>query len=248
MSTDLYSIILPTYNEKENIPLIVYFIDKYMKEAGHRYEVVVVEDNSPDGTLGAVKKLQKIYGEKLIKVLSRPSKLGLGSAYMDGIKLCNGNFVFLMDADLSHHPRHMNDFIVEQKMCDYDVVTGTRYRHGGGVAGWDLRRIITSRGANFLANIMLNPGVSDLTGSFRLYKRSVLETLIAKVKSKSYVFQMEIIVRAKNSKFSVAEVPVTFVDRLYGESKLGSNEIVSYLQGLWKLFVDIRLGGSTKEE
>lgn len=107
------------------------------------------------------------------------------------------------------------------------------------MAGWDTKRIITSRGANLLANILLNPGVSDLTGSFRLYKKEVLQNLITKVKGKTYVFQMEVIVRAKQLKYSVAEVPIIFVDRIYGESKLGANEIISYLKGLWLLFTEL---------
>ena len=98
------------------------------------------------------------------------------------------------------------------------------------VAGWDLKRIVTSRGANILATLLLNPGVSDLTGSYRLYKRDVLEDLVKSVKGRAYVFQMEVIVRAKAKNYTVGEVPIIFVDRLYGESKLGANEIVSYLR------------------
>ena len=117
-----------------------------------------------------------------------------------------------------------------------DVVTGTRYVAGGGVAGWDTRRKLTSRVANFLAATALRPGVSDLTGSFRLYRRSVLEALVAATRSKGYVFQMEVIVRAKAAGFAVGEVPITFVDRVFGASKLGSAEIVAYLKGLVQLF------------
>ena len=98
------------------------------------------------------------------------------------------------------------------------------------VAGWDLKRVLTSRGANLLANLLINPGVSDLTGSYRLYKRSVLEDLMRSVKGRAYVFQMEVIVRAKYKGYSIAEVPIVFVDRIYGESKLGAGEIVSYLR------------------
>merc|ERR1711991_496248 len=217
---------------------MVYLLDKHFTSNKLRYEVVIVEDNSPDDTLGAAKKLQKFYGDMKVIILPRPGKLGLGSAYMDGIKKCNGDYVFLMDADLSHHPRYIIDFINKQKEKDYDIVTGTRYRGNGGVAGWDLHRILMSRGANLLASILLNPGVSDLTGSFRLYKRHVLENVINKVKGKAYVFQMEVIVRSKRLGYHVGEVPIIFVDRLYGESKLGTNEILAYLEGLWDLFTD----------
>ena len=203
------------------------------------YEVIIVEDNSPDGTLQVANKLQEIYGKDKITILSRPGKMGLGSAYIDGLKLCTGEFVFLMDADMSHHPKHIPEFISKQKEKDYDVVTGTRYAQGGGVAGWDFKRVLTSRGANLLATILLNPSVSDLTGSFRLYKRKVLEDLMLSVKGRAYVFQMEVIVRAQHKGYSIAEVPIVFVDRIFGESKLGPGEIVSYLKGLWELFLDL---------
>ncbi len=203
-------------------------------------EIIVVEDNSPDGTGLVADELQRIYGEKRIQVLKRAGKLGLGSAYMDGIKKCSGNYVILMDADFSHHPKFIPQFIDVQKRTDCDVVTGTRYRSGGGVYGWDLYRKLTSRVANFIASFLLNPQhASDLTGSFRLYKKHVLENIMSQVKSRGYVFQMEVIVRAEKNGYAIKEVPITFVDRVYGESKLGANEIVSYLKGLLGLAKDL---------
>jgi len=106
------------------------------------------------------------------------------------------------------------------------------------VHGWDFRRKLTSRVANFLAQTLLSPKASDLTGSFRLYKREVLEQVMESVVSRGYVFQMEVLVRARQQGASIGEVPITFVDRLYGESKLGAGEIVEYLKGLWGLFWD----------
>jgi dolichol-phosphate mannosyltransferase len=107
------------------------------------------------------------------------------------------------------------------------------------VHGWDLRRKLTSRVANFIAHLLLSPGVSDLTGSFRLYKRAAIDAIMREVKSTGYVFQMEIIVRAKQRGMKVAEVPITFVDRVYGESKLGGMEILQYLRGLSALFMEV---------
>lgn len=234
-----YSVILPTYNERKNLPLIVSMLNTSFEEQKLEYEIVIVEDNSPDGTLEVANQLKQLYGTQRITILSRPGKMGLGSAYMDGLKICTGEYIFLMDADMSHHPKHIPQFIAKQKEEDYDVVTGTRYAQGGGIAGWDLKRIVISRGANLLANLLLSPGVSDLTGSFRLYKKSVLIDLMKSVKSRAYVFQMEVIVRAKQKGYKVAEVPIIFVDRLYGESKLGPTEIVSYLSGVWNLFLDL---------
>lgn len=133
-----------------------------------------------------------------------------------------------------------------QQAYNLDIVTGTRYSSEsspglpgttpGGVYGWDLKRKLVSRGANFLADTMLNPGVSDLTGSFRLYRLPVLRAVIASVESKGYVFQMEMMVRARAAGYTIGEVPITFVDRIFGESKLGADEIVGYAKGVWSLF------------
>ena len=118
--------------------------------------------------------------------------------------------------------------IAAQSEADYDIVTGTRYAGDGGVYGWDLKRKVVSKGANLFADTVLRPGVSDLTGSFRLYKRGVLERVMGMTESKGYTFQMELMVRARGLGYSVKEVPISFVDRVYGESKLGGDEIVEY--------------------
>ncbi|KAF8622293.1 hypothetical protein AX15_007137 [Amanita polypyramis BW_CC] len=154
-----------------------------------------------------------------------------------------------MDADFSHHPKFIPQFIRLQKAYNLDIVTGTRYRVNsmpylpeskpGGVHGWDLKRKLVSRGANFLASTVLNPGVSDLTGSFRLYRLPVLRHIITVTQSKGYVFQMEMMVRAKVLGYTIGEVPITFVDRIYGESKLGADEVVSYAKGVWTLFTGV---------
>lgn len=232
----LYSVILPTFNERENLPIIFYLLDKTFTDAKLEYEVVVVEDSSPDGTLEVAQALQKSYGEKRVHILTRKGKLGLGSAYKDGLKKTKGDRIILMDADLSHHPKFIPEMIALMDKEKVEIVTGTRYRKGGGVYGWDVKRKLTSKGANFLADFLLNPGVSDLTGSFRLYERKAIERILPMVQSTGYAFQMEIVVLAKKEGFKVAEVPITFVDRLYGESKLGTREIVMYLKGLLFLF------------
>lgn len=148
-----------------------------------------------------------------------------------------------MDADFSHHPKYIPKMIEIQKQSNADIVTGTRYaKRGdlkGGVYGWDLIRKFTSRGANLIADVMLMPGVSDLTGSFRLYKKSVLENVITSTESKGYSFQMEMMVRAKALGYKVEECPITFVDRLYGDSKLGGDEIVGYLKGVFMLWLKV---------
>uniref|UniRef100_D3TNN1 Dolichol-phosphate mannosyltransferase subunit 1 n=1 Tax=Glossina morsitans morsitans TaxID=37546 RepID=D3TNN1_GLOMM len=231
-----YCILLPTYNEKDNLPILIWLIMKYMNQSGYEFEVIIIDDNSPDGTLEVAKELQYIYGENKIVLRPRSGKLGLGTAYIHGLKYATGNFVILMDADLSHHPKFIPDFIQLQKERDFDIVSGTRYKDGGGVCGWDFKRKLISRGANFLSQLLLRPNASDLTGSFRLYKKSVLEKCIASCVSKGYVFQMEMLVRARQYGFTIGEVPITFVDRLYGTSKLGGAEIIQFAKNLLYLF------------
>eukprot|EP00088_Acartia_fossae_P008347 TRINITY_DN13982_c0_g1_i1.p1 TRINITY_DN13982_c0_g1~~TRINITY_DN13982_c0_g1_i1.p1 ORF type:complete len:249 (-),score=13.88 TRINITY_DN13982_c0_g1_i1:652-1368(-) len=231
-----YSVLLPTYNERENLPIIVWLLVKYFTEANIDYEIIVIDDGSPDGTLEAAKQLESIYGSDRIVLRPRAKKLGLGTAYIHGIKHATGNFIIIMDADLSHHPKFIPQFIKKQEEGNYDLVSGTRYAGDGGVNGWDLKRKIISRGANFVTQILLRPGASDLTGSFRLYKKAVLEKLVSSCVSKGYVFQMEMVIRARQLGYTIGEVPISFVDRVYGESKLGGNEIIGFVKGLLYLF------------
>lgn len=233
---DKYSILLPTYNERENLPLIVWLIVKAFSECGHDYEIIIIDDGSPDGTQEAAKQLEDIYGTDVICLRPRPRKLGLGTAYIHGMQHARGNYVIIMDADLSHHPKFIPEFIRKQKEGNFDVVSGTRYIGDGGVFGWDLKRKLISRGANYLTQILLRPGASDLTGSFRLYKKDVLEHLVDSCVSKGFIFQMEMIIRARQFGYTIGEVPITFVDRVYGESKLGGSEVVSFAKGLLYLF------------
>jgi dolichol-phosphate mannosyltransferase len=202
------------------------------------WEVVIIDDASPDGTQDIAKQLIKAYPGR-IQLRARAGKLGLGTAYVHGLQFAKGDFVIIMDADFSHHPKFIPEMVKVQATQDYDIVTGTRYAGDGGVFGWDLKRKFVSKGANIFADTMLRPGVSDLTGSFRLYKRDVLEKVITKVQSKGYVFQMELMVLAKSMGYTVAEVPISFVDRVYGESKLGGDEIIGYAKGVFSLFMRV---------
>ncbi|XP_008994378.1 dolichol-phosphate mannosyltransferase subunit 1 isoform X2 [Callithrix jacchus] len=210
---DKYSVLLPTYNERENLPLIVWLLVKSFSESGINYEIIIIDDGSPDGTRDVAEQLEKIYGSDRILLRPREKKLGLGTAYIHGMKHATGNYIIIMDADLSHHPKFIPEFIRKQKEGNFDIVSGTRYKGNGGVYGWDLKRKI-----------------------IRLYRKEVLEKLIEKCVSKGYVFQMEMIVRARQLNYTIGEVPISFVDRVYGESKLGGNEIVSFLRGLLTLF------------
>eukprot|EP00956_Cyclotella_meneghiniana_P012343 scaffold17537_cov71-Cyclotella_meneghiniana.AAC.3 len=212
----LYSVILPTYNERENLPLITQFLHDTFTSAELKYQIVVVDDSSPDNTLEVAQKLQTLFGKEHIEIVSRPGKLGLGSAYSAGLKASSGDRIILMDADLSHHPKFIPEMISVMEKQNVQIVSGTRYKRGGGVAGWDTFRKLTSCGANFLATFLLSTGgASDLTGSFRLYERKAIELILPQVHSKGYAFQMEILVRAHKAGIKIGEVPITFVDRIW---------------------------------
>jgi len=232
-----YSILLPTYNERTNLPIVVALIEEYLDQIPH--EIIIIDDNSPDGTSEVANELLRQFGPEKIVLKPRSGKLGLGSAYIHGSKYARGDFIFIMDVDLSHHPKYLPSFIQKQREGNYDIVTGSRYMSGGGVAGWNFKRKVISCGANYLTQLCLRPPISDVTGSFRLYRKSVLDQLISQCQSKGYVFQMEMIVRAVKANYRIAQVPIIFVDRIYGESKLGGQEIVLFAKGLLQLtFLD----------
>ncbi|GAW81178.1 dolichol-phosphate mannosyltransferase [Plasmodium gonderi] len=234
--TQKYSIILPTYNEKDNLPYVIYMIINELKKKNVKFEIILVDDNSEDQTSDVYKKLQSIFVEEQLLLIERKGKLGLGSAYIEALKIVSGNFVIIMDADLSHHPKYIYDFITKQKETNCDIVTGTRYNKQGGISGWTFKRVLISRIANFLSQFLLFTNLTDLTGSFRLYKTEVLREVIHMVEGRGYVFQMEVIIRASKLGKKIEEVGYVFVDRMFGQSKLTSNEIFQYLFGLLKLF------------
>lgn len=235
MAKTKLSIILPTYNERENLPITIWLIHKYLTNTNVEFEIIIVEDGSPDGTLEVAQRLENIY--KNIVILNRGKKLGLGTAYKAGLELSTGDYILLMDSDLSHHPKFIPKFLKKALDRDYDIVTGTRYAGDGGVFGWDWKRKIISSGANVFTRVALGASVTDLTGSFRLYKRDVLQKLINNSKAKGYAFQMEIIVMAEQNQYKIGEVPITFVDRLYGQSKMGTDEIIRFVFGVFDLII-----------
>ncbi|GFE55178.1 dolichol-phosphate-mannose synthase family protein [Babesia ovis] len=219
----------------ENTVSLVYTVDNRCFR-NVDYEILLVDDNSSDGTVNVYEHLQALYPSAPLKLLKRPGKMGLGSAYKDGLRHTQYDFVLILDADLSHHPKYIPEMIRLQRTGNYDIVSGTRYSRGGGASGWSLKRILISQTANTLAHFMLRPSLSDLTGSFRLYRRSLFEKLIEEVESKGYMFQIEVALRAeKHYNARISEVPIIFLERLYGSSKLGCAEIFGFIKGLFKL-------------
>lgn len=232
------SIIIPTYNERENVKELIPNIFDVFKKSNIDGSVIVVDDSSPDGTAEQVKELQKSYP---IKLIQREKKMGLGSAYIAGFKEAleqRVDLIFEMDADLSHDPDDIPKFIGKIDN-GFDVVIGSRLVDGGGVTGWNWWRKAISFGGNTVGKHIAGIGVSDLTSGYRVYRSRVLESIeLSKVNSKSYDFQLEMLARAKRKDFKVDTVPIMFRDRTKGKSKLSKFDMAKFLLTAIK----IRLG------
>jgi dolichol-phosphate mannosyltransferase len=225
------TVVIPTYNERENIADIVTQILNIP-----RFRVLVVDDNSPDGTGAIVASLAA--EEPRLGLLPRPGKLGLGTAYLDGFRRAldeGAHFIFEMDADFSHNPLYLPR-LLEAAETTYDLVLGSRYVRGGGTSDWGLMRQFISRGGNFYAGLILGLPLADATGGFRCYRRTVLETLdLGAVRSNGYSFQIEMAYRTLQAGFQVGEVPIIFPDRRVGKSKMSRRIVVEALINVWKL-------------
>jgi dolichol-phosphate mannosyltransferase len=214
-------VIIPTYNEKENIER---FIPRVL-EQDLSLDVLVVDDNSPDGTAGLVKGMMKT--EPRIHLLQRAGKLGLGTAYIAGFKwgLERGYDYFQeIDADFSHDPKELPNFL--KAIRGSDVVIGSRYKGGIRVVNWPLSRLVLSKGAAWYVRIVTGLPVADPTGGFKCFRRCVLEGIdLDMVKSNGYAFQVEMSYRAWMKGFTIQEIPITFADRTAGKSKMSGGII-----------------------
>lgn len=225
------TVVIPTYNEYENIGLIIPAILKQP-----RFRVLVVDDSSPDGTGQVVLDMAK--EDPRVGLLTRPGKLGLGTAYIEGFRraLMEGaNYIFEMDADFSHNPAYLPT-LLQLAETTYDLVLGSRYVAGGGTSDWGLVRKFISRGGNLYASTILGISIADSTGGFRCYRRKVLETLnLAVVRSNGYSFQIEMVYRTLQAGFQVGETPIIFPDRRVGKSKMSRKIVFEALITVWKL-------------
>lgn len=232
MSSSL--VIIPTYNEKENIQDILTAV--LALEDG--FHVLVVDDGSPDGTADLVKLTQQEYPQR-IHLLEREGKLGLGTAYIAGFKygISNGYyFIFEMDADFSHPVKDLPRLLHACKEEGADMSVGSRYTKGGGVKNWGMNRLVLSRGASFYVQFMSWMPVSDPTAGFVCYKREVLQTLdLDKIEFIGYAFQIEMKFAAYTSGFKIKEVPIIFIDREKGTSKMNLSIITEAITGVIKM-------------
>lgn len=227
-------IIIPTYNEKENIEKILRVLFS-LKEG---YEVLIIDDNSPDGTADIVKTLQTEFQDRL-HLMQRAGKLGLGTAYIAGFKWAIEHaydYIFEMDADFSHDP---NDLVRLYEACakeGADVAIGSRYCKGVNVVNWPMKRVLMSWGASKYVKMVLGIPVNDCTAGFVCYRRKVLETIkLDKIKMKGYGFQIEMKYKAFKLGFKIKEVSVIFRDRTEGASKMSSSIFGEAFWGVIKL-------------
>ena len=223
---------LPTYNERENVERMVRALGEIFARHGLDGHVLVIDDDSPDGTGELAERVAREL--PFLRVLHRPEKQGLGPAYLDGFRqaLADGaDLVLEMDCDFSHNPADVPRLVAAA--ADADLVIGSRYADGGGTRNWGLVRRAVSRSGCLYAQALLGLGVRDLTGGFKCYRRAVLETIpLERVSSKGYAFQIETTYRAIRAGFRIVELPIVFVDREVGGSKM-SRRIV--LEAIWKV-------------
>ena len=225
--------IIPTYNEKENIENIIRAV--FALEGG--YNILVIEDGSPDGTAAIVKRLQQEFPDRLF-MIERKGKLGLGTAYITGFKWCveqGYDYIFEMDADFSHNPEDLPKLY--QACADgADLAIGSRYCNGIRVINWPIGRVIMSYYASVYVRTVLGMQVYDTTAGFKCYRRKVLETIdLDKVKMKGYGFQIEMKYSTYKLGFKIKEVPIIFVDRKEGTSKMSSGIFGEAFWGVLKL-------------
>ncbi|HRG59265.1 MAG TPA: polyprenol monophosphomannose synthase [Bacteroidia bacterium] len=212
-------VIIPTYNEKENIERMV----RKVFSLPEAFNLLIVDDGSPDGTAQIVKNLQKEFGTKL-HLLERKGKLGLGTAYIAGFKYAIENkfdYIFEMDCDFSHNPDDLVHLFNACNTGGADLAIGSRYVKGGKVVNWPIDRILMSYFASLYVRMILWINIHDTTAGFKCYKRKVLETInLDAIKFIGYAFQIEMKYKVKKAGFKIKEVPITFTDRTAGESKM----------------------------
>jgi dolichol-phosphate mannosyltransferase len=224
-------VVIPTYNEMGNLPLIV----PQILQQDPQFDVLVVDDNSPDGTGRLADELAA--AEPRIHVLHRPGKAGLGKAYLAGFKwaLDQGyDLIFEMDADFSHDPRFLPTFL--DAIQDADLVIGSRYKSGVNVINWPISRLLLSIGANQYARLVTGLPLTDSTGGFKCFRRRVLEAIpLERVRSNGYAFQIEMSFLAWRKGFRIREIPIVFTDRVEGQSKMNGKIVREAVWMVWWL-------------
>lgn len=226
------AVVVPTFNEAENIgKLLTEIFDLDIDGL----EVIVVDDNSPDGTGKAVKNMMK--NDQRIHLIERPEKMGLGTAYVAGFKYAlfyGAEHIFEIDADFSHDPKMIPVFLKNTEKND--LVIGSRYLNGISIINWPLRRLTLSLLANKYARLVTGMKLTDATSGFKCYRRKVLEAIdLEKVRSNGYSFQIEMKFKTHRKNFSIKEIPIIFVDRNFGTTKMSRKIVFEAIFIVWKL-------------
>jgi dolichol-phosphate mannosyltransferase len=228
-------VILPTYNEAQTLPKVLSKVSAY-----EWLDVLVVDDNSPDGTAQIVEERRDMSGR--LNLIKRPGKMGLGSAYISGFKWGlerEYDYFIEMDADLSHNPDALPWFIKDIEAGEFDLLIGSRYTNGTiSVVGWDFRRLLLSKFGNFYASTLLGLNLTDLTSGFRCYKRHVLKAIdLDRITSNGYAFQIEMAYFVTKAGYKVGEMPITFYERSSGSSKMSKKIIREAVILPWRLIL-----------
>lgn len=224
-------VIIPTYNEMDNLPKLI----PDVLSTDDSIDILIVDDNSPDGTAKFVEDLAS--QNNRIHILNREKKMGLGTAYIAGFKYAlqnNYDYIFEMDADFSHDPNEIKNFLIAIK--ENDLVLGSRYIHGVRVLNWPMRRLLLSFFASVYTRIITGMPVRDATGGFKCFRKQVLEAIdLNKVRSNGYSFQIEMTFKAYAKGFKIKEIPIVFVDRVKGKSKMSKKIVREAVLMVWKL-------------
>ncbi|MDI6738275.1 MAG: polyprenol monophosphomannose synthase [Nanoarchaeota archaeon] len=230
------AVILPTYNERENIETLIKEIFDVSSKNSLGLSIVVVDDNSPDGTAEIVKKLMHENFKQKLFMIERPGKMGLGTAYIAGFRFAlekGCDYAITMDADFSHRPNYLPAMLQKMETCDLCV--GSRYVVGGGTKNWGITRKIISRSTNLLAHTLLGLKANDCTAGFRCYKKEVLNTInLNNIYSNGYSFLLEMMYKCQANNFKVGEIPIIFEDRRVGVSKISRQEIIKAMKTLMR--------------
>ncbi len=231
MSDQKSLVIIPTYNELDNMPKLIPLV----LSQDDNINILVVDDNSPDGTADYVEELAM--KNDRIHLIKREGKMGLGTAYIAGFKYAlqnNYDYIFEMDADFSHDPNEIKNFLAAIK--DSDLILGSRYIHGVRVLNWPMRRLLLSFFASVYTRIITGMPVRDATGGFKCFRRKVLEAInLDKIKSNGYSFQIEMTFKAYAKGFKIKEIPIVFIDRVKGKSKMSRKIVREAVTMVWKL-------------
>ena len=216
------SVVVPTYNERENVPALLGGLRRALN-GRYTFQIIVVDDNSPDGTAEAVRRAAD--GDSSTILLVRPAKMGLASALVDGFKMAQGEYLVMMDGDLSHRPEDLPGLL--DRLAGSDIAVGSRYVPGARTLGWPLHRRIMSRLAATAARAWLGIRVQDVTSGFAAFRRESVEPLLPSLTATGFKLLVEILARSRNAE--VIEHPIVFIDRRQGRSKFDGGEVVAFL-------------------